>query len=212
MPEAAAAPTRARWPERVTLRDGSEIDIRPIRRSDKQRLRAGFERLSPESRYRRFFVPMPQLSSGLLKYLTEVDHHDHEALGALAADTGEGVGIARFVRLEDEANVAEVAVAVVDDWQGRGVATELLQRLAVRAREEGIERFSATCLAENREAIELFEEFGTARIGKAESGLIEAEIDLPIETGLGGAFREALRGAAARRLTFRPPRARHPPQ
>jgi RimJ/RimL family protein N-acetyltransferase len=118
----------------VALPDGSEISIRPIRRTDRGQLGEGFERLSPESRYRRFLVPMPRLSPRLVRYLTEVDHHDHEALVALGADTGEPIGVARYVRSDDAADAAEVAVAVVDDWHQRGVATELLRRLVFRPR------------------------------------------------------------------------------
>ena len=69
----------------VTLRDGSHVTVRPIRPQDAAPLRAGFERLSEESRYRRFLSPMQQLSGPMLRYLTEVDHHDHEALVALGA-------------------------------------------------------------------------------------------------------------------------------
>ena len=75
----------------VTLPDGSRLLIRPIEPADRERVAAGFERLSPESRYRRFFSPLPELSGRQLDYLTRVDHHDHEALVALDADSGEGV-------------------------------------------------------------------------------------------------------------------------
>ncbi|MGZ8648935.1 MAG: N-acetyltransferase family protein [Solirubrobacteraceae bacterium] len=208
MSEPAAAKT-ARWPERVALLDGSEISIRPIRRTDKGRLRAGFERLSPESRYRRFLVPMPRLSPRLVRYLTEVDHHDHEALVALGADTGEPIGVARYVRSDDEADAAEVAVAVVDDWHQRGVATELLRRLAERAREEGIARFTATCLSENEEALELFAELGKTRGVSSDSGLVEAQIELPAVDER--RLYELLRAVATKRLVFRPrwPRLRN---
>ena len=201
--------TQAAWPEHVELRDRSAIAVRPIRGTDKERLREGFERLSPESRYRRFLVPMPRLSGRLVRYLTEVDHHDHEALVAVGAETGEPVGVARYVRLEGDERAAEVAVAVVDDWQRRGVATELLKRLAVRAREEGIERFTATCLADNREALELFEDLGAMDVTTTESGLVEAEIQLPV-IDAGDRLRQALRAAATRRVTFRPPRSQVP--
>ncbi len=206
MPERAAASpaaTRRRWPERVGLRDGSEIAIRPIRSTDKKRLLDGFEHLSAESRYRRFLVPMPRLSRRLVRYFTEIDHHDHEALVALGWDSGEPIGVARYVRSGENDDTAEVAVAVVDHWQGRGVATELLKRVALRAREEGISCFTATCLAENREVLDLFDRLGSTKILRSDSGLVEARIDLPAEEEV--ALRAVLRAAAARRLVFRPP-------
>ena len=141
------------WAER--LRDGQEILIRPIRPDDREELAEGMRRLSPESRYRRFFTPTSELSAAALSYLTEVDHHDHEALVALDPDSGHGVGVARFVRSADDPEVAEVAVAVADSWHNRGVATALLDRLTQRAREEGVRRFSAEVLAENRPMLEL---------------------------------------------------------
>ncbi|HET8950538.1 MAG TPA: GNAT family N-acetyltransferase [Solirubrobacteraceae bacterium] len=206
MSEAATAGEPAlrpsRWPERVTLRDGSEVEIRPVRADDKQLLRDGFERLSAESRYRRFLVPMPKLSARLVRYLTEVDHHDHEALGALAADGGEPVGIARYVRTDAGSDAAEVAVAVVDDWHGRGVATALLTRLAERAREEGIVRFTATCQAGNEEALDLVGDLGATRMTGTDPLLVEAQIELPAASER--SLSELLRAAAARRLVFRP--------
>jgi RimJ/RimL family protein N-acetyltransferase len=201
MPELAAA-RRARWPERVALRDGSRVDIRPIRATDKARLRAGFERLSAQSRQRRFLVAMPRLSPRLVRYLTEVDHHDHEALVAVGAGDGEPIGVARYVRSENDAQVAEVAVAVADRWHGRGAATELLRRLAQRAREEGIARFTATCLADNDDALELFEELGATRVTRPGSGLVEAQVELSAADD--HRLFAMLRAAAARRLTIRP--------
>ena len=202
MPELAAA-RRARWPERVALRDGSEVAIRPVRATDKARLRAGFEQLSAQSRQRRFLVAMPRLSPRLVRYLTEVDHHDHEALAAVGADDREEpIGVARYVRSENDPQVAEVAVAVVDRWHGRGVATELLRRLAQRAREEGITRFTATCLADNDEALELFEELGATRTTRPGSGLVEAQVELSAADD--HRLSAVLRAAATRRMTLRP--------
>ena len=101
-------------------------------------LRAGFERLTPASRYRRFLTPLDHLSDQQLEYLTDVDHHDHEAIAALTP-AGEGIGVARYVRWPEAPDSAEVAVAVVDDWQGRGLGSALLEELTDRAGEEGIE-------------------------------------------------------------------------
>lgn len=191
------------WPEPVTLRDGSDILIRPIEPSDKEQLIQGFERLSPESRYRRFLTPMARLSPRLLRYLTEVDHHDHEALVAESADGGEPVGVARYIRLADEPEAAEVAVAVVDDWQGKGAGTALVRRLAARAVEEGVERFSATCLAGNEDVLDLLEGLAASRVTEMEGGLMEIEVALPAreERTLLAVLRRAASGA----LAFRHP-------
>jgi RimJ/RimL family protein N-acetyltransferase len=133
----------------ATLRTGDPVLIRPIRPSDKSLLIDGLQRLSPESRYRRFFSPVPKLGASQLRYLTEVDHHAHEALVALDPRTGAGVGVAGFIRSSADPAVAEIAIAVVDDWQGRGLGTELLHELAARAREEGVRRVSAFVLERN---------------------------------------------------------------
>jgi GNAT superfamily N-acetyltransferase len=107
--------------------------------------------ICPESRYRRFLSAMPSLSESMVRYLTEIDHHDHEAMIALDEETGEGTGVARFVRDAKRPASAEVAVTVIDDWQGRGLGTLLLEVLSARAREEGITIFTAMMLATNRE-------------------------------------------------------------
>jgi GNAT superfamily N-acetyltransferase len=187
--------------ELVGLRDGSELAIRPVRPGDKPAIAAGFERLSPESRYRRFFAPLERLSERDLAYLTEVDHRDHEALIGFDAPTREPVGVARYIRGAEPTH-AEVAVAVVDHRQGRGIATALLERLVRRAREEGITHFVALVLRENREAIELFEHLtpGDARPRRSASGRLELVIPLPEpggeirESRLGRALRAAARG------------------
>ena len=106
----------------IALRDGSRIRIRQGHRTDRQLLLRGFERLSPE------------LSEPMVRYLTEIDHRDHEAMIALDEETGEGVGVARYVRDRERPDAAEVAVTVIDDWQGRGVGTLLLETLSGRAR------------------------------------------------------------------------------
>jgi len=192
--------------ERVRLRDGSEILVRQIRAEDKELLRAGLEHLGAESRYRRFFAPVKQLTAGQLSYFTEVDHHDHEALLALAGN-GEAVGVARYIRLTERPAAAEVAVTVVDSWQGRGVATELLQRLVARAREEGVETFTATCLASNHDVVEVLEPLGVTHFSHPDAGVLGLEVDLPEQLTRGEALHRTLRGAASRELDFRHPGA-----
>jgi nucleotide-binding universal stress UspA family protein/GNAT superfamily N-acetyltransferase len=160
----------------VTLRDGADVEVRAVEPDDRAALAEGFERLSPESRYRRFFGPMPRLSARDLDYLTRVDHHDHEALVAVDAVTGDGVGVARYVRTGPD--VAEPAIVVADDWQGRGVGGLLLDALAERATEEGVRRFEAPVLATNHEAIALLERLGrTTR--RPDGREVQLSIDLP---------------------------------
>jgi RimJ/RimL family protein N-acetyltransferase len=181
------------WAER--LRDGREIVVRPIQPDDRAELAAGMRRLSPESRYRRFFTPTSELTESQLTYLTEVDHHDHEALVAVEPGTEHGIGVARFIRSPEDSERAEVAVAVADSWQGQGVATALLDRLAERARAEGVRRFSAEILADNRPMLELIEEVGPITTKQRDHGSVEVEVELPPE-GIGAELRETLRAAA----------------
>jgi RimJ/RimL family protein N-acetyltransferase len=188
------------WAER--LRDGQEILIRPIRPDDREELAEGMRRLSPESRYRRFFTPTSELSAAALSYLTEVDHHDHEALVALEPGSDRGIGVARFVRAADDPELAEVAVAVADSWHNRGVATALLDRLTQRAREEGVRRFSAEVLAENRPMLELIEDLGDVTLRHLDHGSVEVEVELPPE-GIGAELRGWLRAAAGDFLRMR---------
>lgn len=132
--------------ERVHLRDGAGIVIRQIEPEDAAQLKLGFEHLGAVSRYRRFLAPLDHLSPEQVSYLTHVDHTNHEALAALDAVTGEGIGVARFVRDANDARLAEVAIVVIDAWQGRGVGTALVERLAARMRTVGVERIAARML------------------------------------------------------------------
>jgi ribosomal protein S18 acetylase RimI-like enzyme len=103
------------------------------------------------------------------------------------------VGIARFVRTGPRN--AEVAVTVVDDWQGRGLGTVLLELLAERAREEAIEAFSALTLTTNTEMIDLLRSLGAMRVTERDGSCIEVETALP-PAGVHPALRELLRRAA----------------
>jgi RimJ/RimL family protein N-acetyltransferase len=127
------------------------ILIRPIRPDDKRMLEDGLRHLSDESVQRRFLTLKRSFSRSELRYLTEVNGRDHVAL--VAEYPGDAVrrliAVARFVRLADDPTAAEVAIVVADDWQRRGVGTELTELLAERAREAGIRRFTATMSSDN---------------------------------------------------------------
>lgn len=185
----------------VVMHDGLPIRVRPLGPDDKKLLADGFERLSARSRYRRFFRPLDRLSERDLAYLTEIDHHDHEALAALDPETGDLIAVARYVR-NSEPDQAEVSVVVGDPWQGRGVATALLECLVERAREEGIAQFVALVMEDNTEALKLFEHRMApgARPRRSESGHLELLIDLPEpgrvrESALGRILRTVAHGA-----------------
>jgi RimJ/RimL family protein N-acetyltransferase len=168
----------------LVLHDGSAVLIRQVHSTDAPLLADGFARLSPRSRWMRFLGAKTTLSAAELRYFTEVDHHDHEAIGALSSADGRGVGIARYIRDVDDPQAAEIAVTVVDDWQGRGLGTELLSRLSDRARQAGIHRFTALAAAENIAVAGLARKLGACLAGRG-PGTVEYEIALvPAEYSL----------------------------
>lgn len=177
----------------LQLDDGARVHVRPITPDDRDAVAAGFERLSPESRYRRFFSAVPALTARELDYLTQVDHHDHEALVALD-EQGEGIAVARFVRVGED--VAEPAIVVADDWQRRGLARMLLDALVKRAREEGVRSFRAPVLATNEPAIKVLASLGdTTRTSLGRE--VELTVALPEDEGAGRPLLELLRAIAS---------------
>ena len=183
----------------ITLRDGARATLRPIAPEDKPLVAAAFERLSEESRYRRFFATKNELSAADLAYLVDVDHKDHEAVIAVDPSSGEMLGVARYIRSKDDpqaAEVAEVAVTVADDWQRRGLGRALLNRLTYRARREGVRRFSALVQGDNPGALRLLEGVGATQ-HQQDAGVVELVIELPAQRGMGAHLTRALRAAAA---------------
>ena len=161
----------------VVLRDGSQVLIRQVQPADAALLADGFARLSTQSRWLRFLTAKQELSLADLRYLTQIDHHDHEAIGAVNRADGRGVGVARYIRDAADPEAADVAVTVIDDWQRRGLATELLTQLAMRAREEGIRRFTALVVADNTAVARLLWRAG-ARLVCRDSDTLEFEVVL----------------------------------
>ncbi len=178
---------------RVVLRDGSEVIIDQVHRTDAQRLAEGFALLSDETRRLRFLTPKARLSAAELRYFTHVDHHDHEAIGAMVPPDGRGVGVARYIRDTKDPEVAEVAVAVADDWQGRGLGTELLHRIIARASEEGVRRFTALVEADNGPMNHVLHDLG-AEVRDTGADTVGYEVTLP--TGDPPQLRELLRAVA----------------
>lgn len=156
------------------LRDGSTVVIRPVESGDAPLLADGFARLSARSRRSRFLRDKNSLTESELRFLTCVDHRDHEALGALSPD-GRGVGVARYIRDAEEPRAAEVAVTVVDEWQGRGLGTKLLSLLCERARAEGIYWLTAMVASDNLVSSRLVRNAGGVLVVQ-EHGVREYEI------------------------------------
>lgn len=191
----------------VRLRDGSEVLIRRLTPADAPLLADGFARLSEESRRLRFLTPKASLTPSELRYLTKVDGHWHEALGAIDPESGRCVAVGRFIRELGDPQRAEVAITVADEWQRRGLGKLLLGRLVDRARDEGIERFTALVAGDNRGMQKLFEQGESpAHVACFSEGIAAYEIELAPK-GIGTQLADALRGAAAGHLHV-PPRLR----
>ncbi len=152
------------YQETRTLEDGRVVRLRCIRPEDRQHLVRAFGKLSRESRVRRFLADMPVLSESMARYLTEVDGNDHVAIVATADSLDlkeeDGVGVARFLRLAEEPQVAEAAVTVIDAYQGKGLGRILLDALSHAARERDIRAFRAPVLASNAPMRRILDEAG----------------------------------------------------
>lgn len=171
------------YTEPLELRDGTRACLRPIHPGDKEQLAAGLLRLSPQSRYLRFFTDKERLTETELRYLTEVDGEDHFALGILRLDDDghevEGLGIGRFVRIPDEPHVAEPALAVVDDAQGLGLGRLLLLRLIAAATERDVRVFRCDFLAINQGMEALLRNVSSQVEFRSEGPVVTAEFALP---------------------------------
>ncbi len=168
--------------ESVRLADGTVVTLRLVQPSDKEILRQGFERLSPRSRYQRFFGAKRRLSERELEYLTRTDGVDHFAIGALRHlpdGSFEGLGIGRFVRSKQARNSAEAAVAVIDEWQAKGIGSLLLTRLAAAARERGIEYFTAEVQRTNQAMQALLARVPGASLAPGSRETLHIRIQLP---------------------------------
>ncbi len=161
-----------------TLRDGTAVVLRPIRPDDKGRLAEGLARLSESSRSLRFMAPVAELTEDQLAYLTEIDYFDHFAwVAVLDRRPDFGVGVARYVRLAEDPQIAEAAVTVADEYQGKGLGTLLVGVLAATARMAGIERFRAYVLEANESMLALLGEVGVEATHDS-PGVLRADIPL----------------------------------
>lgn len=170
--------------EWLTLRDGAMVRVRAIRPDDTDRLRAFHASLSFQSIVFRFFRAVPELPQELAERFTHVDYQDRMALVATSQASGargeeEIIAVVRYDRTgPHEAREAEVAFVVQDRWQGHGIATELLYRLAAYARERGITTFVALTMGSNQPMLDVFRYSGFPHTSRFQDGEVEVRLDI----------------------------------
>ena len=161
------------------LNDGTPVCIRRVRRADEARIREGIAKLSPQSRYLRFFSGMREAPPQVLRVLASPDGHDHLAWGALRSDLPDtpALGVVRAFREKDDPGSAEFSVAVIDEYHGRGLARLLTAVLLLDCAREGLTQFTVHILPENRPALALARSLGAEGAGY-EGGASVLEIDI----------------------------------
>ena len=202
--------TPPNWRKNVNLRDGTSLHLRPIRPDDTGRIRRFYERLSLESTYFRFMSMMKRLTEMEVEHFTRINFDDEMAIVGVVPDEEEPGGerliaVGQYVRLPKPTH-AEVAFAVNDAYQGRGIATHLLQELLPFARMADIEVLEAEVLAENKRMLQVFRNMGFTTSTERFETVIH--IEFPIEsTALSREqrwMREQSAGTAAMQKVFRP--------
>ena len=161
------------------LNDGTPVCIRRVRRADEARLKDGIARLSPQSRYLRFFSGMREAPPQVLRALTSADGHDHLAWGALRSDLPDtpALGVVHAFRDKEDDDSAEYSVAVVDEYHGRGLARLLTAVLLLDCAREGFTQFTVHILPENRPALALARSLGAEGLGH-DGGVSVLAIDI----------------------------------
>ena len=187
------------WEADVLLRDGRTAHLRPILPEDAELLVDFYAHVSQESKYYRFFAPMPTLSDRDVQRFTQVDHRDRVAFVLTVAQKILAVGRYDVIKPEQ----AEVAFLVQDDHQGRGMGQVLLEHLAQAARERGVKRFVAEVLPDNQRMIQVFRDQGYQVSGGWDEGVMHLEFDIdPTDTAMGVIAAREHRSEAASIATF----------
>ena len=165
----------------ATLAEGTRAVILPILPMDRESLREGYESLSPLSRNHRFLASVPHLTDAMLHHLVDdVDGINHVALALVVLDehnVGTPVGVARMIRYTDRPTEADLAVTVLDDWQGHGVATALLSEL-MRERPVGVTRIVTTVAADNAASLAMLRRLGPTTATPAGIDRLDVVVDL----------------------------------
>ncbi|MFX1263496.1 MAG: GNAT family N-acetyltransferase [Promethearchaeota archaeon] len=168
----------------LQLKDGTPVLIRMYEPDDIDEVREGLKKISDSSFYLRFMTSLGKLPDAQLKKLKRIDQDHHLAICAfdISQDPMVGIGIARYVCCEGEPEVAEAAVTVIDEFQNRGLGTQLLQALAELADANGIQHLRAHVLSNNTPILTIAERAG-AQIQHYDGAVLQ--IDLPVSAALG---------------------------
>ncbi len=177
------------------LKDGSTVEVRPIRADDRAALEGFHRRQSQESIYFRFFRYRPELSDQELDYFTQVDYRDRMAFVALLGN--ELVAVARYEKWDDRPG-AEVAFFVDDAHHGKGLGTLMLEYLAAAGRDRGLSGFTATVLPENYRMLAVFRSAGFEVSTRFDDGVIEVELGIDVTDETSSAIADRQRRATAR--------------
>jgi RimJ/RimL family protein N-acetyltransferase len=163
----------ARFERALTMPGGELLRVRPIRPDDEPRLVALYDRLSRDSRYQRFFSVMRRLPPDWAHFLANVDHRSRFALVAEEAGATETrvIAVARYEGIDG--TTAEVAFAVEDRWQGKGLGTLLIVDLLRAAALNGFTRYRAFVLADNHRMLGLLVRHTSVLERRAEQGVVE---------------------------------------
>ncbi len=167
----------------LELTDGTKVHVRPIVPEDEPLLIDAVAAMSERTVYFRFFSPLKRLPDALAHRLAVVDYNDRFAIVGTTHKPGGKqriVGVARYDRAA-ETDVAETAVAVVDEFQRRGLGSALLTILGKVAREHGIKTFTLIVLPENQQMLGLLRKMGWIHHAKLTGGVYEISFDLPEE-------------------------------
>ena len=168
-------------PRVIELREGSSVHVRPIVPEDEPLLQEAVSAMSERSVYFRFFSPVKRLSDAMAHRLAVVDYNDRFALVATTHRPSAKeriVGVARYDRAAGT-DIAEVAVAVIDEFQRRGLGGALLAILAGVAREHGIKSFSLIVLPENQQMLGLLRKMGWIHQARVTGGVYDISFDIP---------------------------------
>jgi ribosomal protein S18 acetylase RimI-like enzyme len=161
------------------LNDGTRVSLRCITPADEERLRAGIANLSAESRYLRFFSPAPTLPDAVVQRLVDVDGHDHIGWGAICTDCDDwpAIGAVHAVRHPDGGAVGEYSIAVLDRFQGKGLARMMTAALLIQCLAEDLLTLDVHMLSENDAARRLVKSLGAVWVGES-AGVADYRLDV----------------------------------